>query len=139
MPIDPDTLSTIARDYAQGMASIRGRRVRRLLEREFAGAECVVAAELADGRQAVLGLSESGAAMCATDGTGPHAPVVKWLHGSDTAFESQYDLQKDSLPVLCSTTRPIHQLSAQWRLRILKPPLTERAAALLTRVLAVFD
>jgi hypothetical protein len=41
MPINPDALSSLAREYAKDMTSIRGRRVQRFLRREFAGAECV--------------------------------------------------------------------------------------------------
>jgi hypothetical protein len=36
MPIHPDTLSVLASEYVTGMTSIRGRRVQRLLKREFA-------------------------------------------------------------------------------------------------------
>lgn len=139
MPIDPDTLSAIASDHAKGMTSIRGRRVQKLLKREFSGAEHVLKAELADGRPAVLGLSESGAAICATDGKGLQAPVVKWLHGSDTAFETQFDLQKDSLPVRSSTTLPIAQLRARWRLHLAGSPMPEGIRVLLSGVLAVLD
>jgi hypothetical protein len=100
MPIDPNTLSSIASDYAKGMTSIRGRRVQRLLKREFAGAEYVLKVEAGSGTTAVLGFSASGAAFCATDGRGKRASVVKWLHGSTQALETHFDLLKDSLPVL---------------------------------------
>lgn len=137
MPIDPDTLSSIAADYAKGMTSIRGRRVQRLLKREFAGAEFVVPARLGNGMAAVLGLSESGAAVCATDGTGTHASVVKWLHGSQTAFETQFDLLKDSLPVVFSTTVPIAELRLKLGLQVSALAGSERAQAQLSRVLDV--
>lgn len=104
MPIDPDTLSFLASDYAKGMTSIRGRRVQRLLKREFAGAEYVLMVQLASGATAVLGLSASGAAFCATDGRGKQASVVKWLHGATRALETHFDLLKDSLPVLDTKT-----------------------------------
>ena len=123
MTIEPETLSSIAIDYTKDMTSIRGRRVQRLLKREFAGAECVLLAKLGNGMAAVLGISESGAALCATDGTGRQAPIVRWLHGSDTAFETQYDLLKDSLPVVSSTTVPLAGLRARWA------PLTDASSA----------
>jgi hypothetical protein len=63
MPIDPDTLSSFASEYAKGMTSIRGRRVQRLLKREFAGAEYVLLTQVGSGAAAVLGLSASGAVM----------------------------------------------------------------------------
>ena len=100
MPIDPTVLAALASDYAKPMTSIRGRRVQRLLRREFAGADRVLTVRLASGRPAVLGVSASGAALCATDGTGPHASVIKWLHGSAQATEARFDLLKDSLPLL---------------------------------------
>ena len=79
MPIDANALSALAAEYAKGMTSIRGRRVQRLLNREFAGAEYVLIVEVASVRSAVLGLSESGAGFVTTDGRGRHASVNKWL------------------------------------------------------------
>ncbi|MEO8836770.1 MAG: hypothetical protein ABI364_08525 [Caldimonas sp.] len=102
MPIDPDTLSSLATDYSAGMTSIRGRRVQRLLKREFTGAEFAFAVRPAFGMAALLGLSKTGAAFCATDGRGKRASVAKWLHGSTEALESHYDLLKDSLPLLAT-------------------------------------
>ena len=100
MPIELEALSSLAADYAKGMTSIRGRRVQRLLKREFVGAEYVLVVEVASRGSAVLGLSEGGAGFVATDGKGKQASVVKWLHGSKEATEVQFDLLKDSLPVL---------------------------------------
>ena len=100
MPIPPETLSSLAADYAKNMTSIRGRRVQRLLKREFAGADFVLLAQLGSGAAAVLGLSPSGAAVCATNGKGKYATVAKWAHGSPVAIEEQFDLLKDSLPLL---------------------------------------
>jgi hypothetical protein len=110
MPIDPEALSSLASDYAKDMTSIRGRRVQRLLKREFAGAEYVYGVKLGDGRWAILGVSSSGAALCATDGRGPHACVFKWRHGSAHASELRFDLLKDSLPVLATGQVPLSAL-----------------------------
>jgi hypothetical protein len=107
MPIDAAVLSSLASDYAKSMTSIRGRRVQRLLKREFAGAEHVVVVRGGAGSPAVLGLSASGAAFCATDGRGKQASVVKWLHGSAEALESGFDLLKDSLPLLSARSLPL--------------------------------
>jgi len=107
MPIRPDTLRCIARDYSQGMTSIRGRRVQRLLQREFAGAEHVLLVQARSGAAAALGVSQSGAAFCATDGRGKHASILRWLHHSADALETRYDLLKDSLPVLGSRSVPL--------------------------------
>jgi len=106
VPVDPDTLSSLATRYAQGMTSIRGRRVQRLLKREFAGADHVLMVHVGSGSPAVLGLSANGAAFCATDGRGKHASVVKWLHGSTQTFETDFDLLKDALPALRTTLLP---------------------------------
>jgi hypothetical protein len=110
VPIDPETLSSLASAYAKDMTSIRGRRVQRLLMREFGGADCVLPARLGAGTPAVLGLSAHGAALCATDGTGKQATVFKWLHGAAEALESQFDLHKDSLPLLGSAPIPMARL-----------------------------
>lgn len=132
MTIDPDTLSSFARDYTAGMTSIRGRRVQRLIRREFAGADHVLAARTAEGMAAVLGLSASGAALCATDGRGRRACVVKWLHGETEAVELQFDLYKDSLPLLASATVPLATLRARMRLEVAPasvPPSARRWVA----------
>jgi hypothetical protein len=100
------------------MTSIRGRRVQRLLKREFAGAEYVLIVEVASSGSAVLGLSESGAGFVSTDGRGRHASVSKWLHGSKEATEVQFDLLKDSLPALGSRTIPLAGLPGRTALRI---------------------
>jgi hypothetical protein len=108
MQIRPDALSSLASDYAKDMTSIRGRRVQRLLKREFAGADEVMVVRLEDdGARAVLGLSASGAALCATHGRGTHAAVLRWLHGSAAGIEDRFDLLKDSLPLLASTPVPV--------------------------------
>jgi len=118
MPIDANALSVLAAEYAKGMTSIRGRRVQRLLKREFAGAEYVLIVEVASSGSAVLGLSESGAGFVSTDGRGRHASVSTWLHGSKEATEVQFDLLKDSLPALGSRTIPLAGLPGRTALRI---------------------
>ena len=106
MTIDTNDLSSLASAYARRMTRIRGRRVQRLLKREFAGAQCVVVVPLGDS-PAVLGLSASGAALCATDGRGKLARIVKWHHGSANALETGYDLLRDSLPIVGSRSLPL--------------------------------
>lgn len=100
MPIAPDALAALAADFAIGMPPIRGRRVQRLLKREVGGADHALIVALEGGRRAVLAFSASGAAFCATDGRGPSAAVVRWLHGSATGQEAAYELLKDALPLL---------------------------------------
>ncbi len=107
VPIRPDSLASLASEYSQDMTSIRGRRVQRLLKREFAGADYVLLVRAASGASAVLGVSESGAAFCATNGRGKHASVLRWRHDSAAALESRYDLLKDSLPLLGSGSVPL--------------------------------
>ena len=137
MPIDPDTLSSLASEYARDMTSIRGRRVQRLLKREFAGAGYVLLAQVGSGTVAVVGLSASGAAFCATDGTGKQASVVKWLHGSSAALEVHFDLHKDSLPVLGSESVPLARLRTQTRLRVPTGNVPPQARDLVAKVLQV--
>jgi hypothetical protein len=107
MPVDAVTLSLLASDYARDMTSIRARRVQRLLKREFAGAEVVLMVETSGVGPAVLGLSATGAAFCATDGRGRRASVVGWLHDWPAALETGFDLLKDSLPVLDVRSVPL--------------------------------
>ncbi len=117
--VDTEALSLLARQYALGMTSIRGRRVQRLLKREFAGAGQVLLVQIDAGTTAVLGVSASGAAFCATDGRGKHAAVFKWLHGSTQAFETHFDLLKDSLPVLVAKSVQLADLRWQAQARAL--------------------
>ena len=130
-----DSLSSLASDYAKGMTSIRGRRVQRLLKREFAGAEYVLTVRVGSGTTAVLGVSASGAAFCATDGTGKQACVVKWLHGSAQGRETRFDLLKDSLPVLSTGSLPLAGLHGEGRLHVRPGSVPARAGALVSLAL----
>jgi hypothetical protein len=115
MLIAPELLSSLASDFAKDMTSIRGRRVQRLLKREFAGAEHVLIVDGGSGTAAVLGVSASGAAFCATSGKGKQASVIKWLHGSTQALQTDFDLLKDSLPVLGTQRVPADSVPLQAR------------------------
>jgi hypothetical protein len=137
MPIDPETLSSLARDYAKDMTSIRGRRVQRLLKREFCGADCVLPVRLGSGAPAVLGLSATGAALCATDGTGRQATVYKWLHSEEEALQSQFDLHKDSLPALSSERVSLARVREMARLRVLDDSVPPQARGWVAEVLRV--
>lgn len=132
MPIGTEILSSLASDYAKGMTSIRGRRVQRLLKREFAGAEYVLIMQVGSGAAGVLGLSANGVAFCATDGRGKHASIVKWLHESREAFESQIDLLKDTLPVLDTKRVPLTDPLSQGCLRISAGSVPPQARALVS-------
>ena len=134
MTIDPADLSRLAAAYARNMTSIRGRRVQRLIKREFGGADHVLAVPLESGAAAVLGLSASGAALCATDGTGRQASIFKWLHGSDMAIESTYDLHKDSLPALTAQSVPLARVRMQVPLRLSMDSVPLPARPLVTKV-----
>ena len=83
----------------------------------------------------MLGLSPSGAAICATDGTGKQASVVKWSHGSTVALETHFDLHKDSLPVLGTNSLPIARLRAQACLRVPEASVPPQARPLVFKVL----
>jgi len=132
MPIDPAALSSLASEYAKGMTSIRGRRVQRLLKREFGGAEHVFVVQVGPAVAAVLGLSASGAAFCATDGRGKQASVAKWLHGSTQALETHFDLLKDSLPALGTKAVPLAGLCGQAPVRVSADSVPPEARALVS-------
>ncbi len=117
MPIDPAALSSLAGDYTRRMTSIRGRRVQRLLRREFSGAESVAVVRVEPGIDVVVGRSATGAACCATDGRGRSVTVVAWLHGAAEARATRFDLLKDALPVL--DTASVSSADLPMRARIL--------------------
>lgn len=135
MPIDSDSLSTLAIQYAQGMTSIRGRRVQRLLKREFAGADHVLVVEVGAGATGVLGLSDAGAAFCATTGRGRCASVIKWRHGSTTATETQFDLLKDSLPALGARSVSLADVGGLTQARVAVGLVSPQARALMAQAL----
>jgi hypothetical protein len=135
MPIDPEVLFLLARDYAKSMTSIRGRRVQRLLRREFSGAEHVVMIEASSGTPAVLGVSAIGAAFCSTSGKGKQVSVIKWLHGSTEAIETHFDLLKDSLPVLSATSLPLADLRGRVSLHAAEDSVPSQARALVSLAL----
>lgn len=139
MTIDANALSSLANEYVKPMTSIRGRRVQRLLKREFAGAEHVLLAHVGEGTAAVLGLSASGAALCVTDGRGKEAPVFRWLHGSALAHETRYDLHKDSLPALGTNSMPLARLRERAPLRLAANTVPRQAQALVAKALEVFE
>jgi hypothetical protein len=101
MPIEKETLETIARTYVKTMTSIRGRRVHRLLMREFSRFDHVLRAVAEDGAPALLALAEDGsAAVCRTDGRGAAAAVAQWARLQGATVTTSYDLTKDSLPIV---------------------------------------
>lgn len=106
--------------------------MQRLINREFAGAEYVFVLDAGSGTTAILGLSQSGAAFCATDGRGKQVSVVRWLHGSTEAHHTQYDLLKDSLPALSSGSLPLAGLCKQADLRGSASAVAPEARALVS-------
>ena len=136
MPIATDSLSSLATEYTKRMSSIRGRRVQRLIKREFGGAEFVLLAQSSAGEEAVLGLSSSGAAVCITDGKGKQACVIKWAHQTSVAYETCFDLHKDSLPVLGSHQLSVVRLREQTHLHVPAKSVPPGAAALVAKAIA---
>lgn len=119
------------------MTSIRGRRVQRLLKREFAGAEYVLLAQVGRGAAAVIGVSASGAAICATEGKGKEVSVFKWLHGAAVAHETRFDLHKDSLPMLGTQSASLAGMRRQMPLRVTAGSVPVQARSFVSKVLKV--
>jgi len=77
VPLDPAKLDSIALAYTEGMTSIRGRRVQRLLRRELADFDTVRRVKGADGGAALLARKRDGTlAFCQTTGKGPPPNTV---------------------------------------------------------------
>jgi len=101
MPVDRELLETTTCAYASTMTSIRGRRVVKLLLREFASFDMVLPATAPDGPALVLALDQSGrAAVCATDGKGPTVAIDRAESPQAETVRTKYDFLKDSLPVV---------------------------------------
>jgi hypothetical protein len=104
MPIDKETLDSIARSYASTMTSIRGRRIHRLLMREFSRFDHVLPAVAEDDTGALLALTEDGgAAICRSDGRGSEVAIAEWARMEGATVTTSYDLMKDSLPIVSWT------------------------------------
>jgi hypothetical protein len=103
--------------------------------REFAGADQVLVVKLGSGESAVLGFSSTGAALCATDGKGPHACIVRWLHEGTAVIETRFDLLKDSLPVLGHQTLALDRLRLHRGVRIASRAVPAPARAVVTLAL----
>jgi hypothetical protein len=115
MPIDAAKLDSIALTYAEGMTSIRGRRVQRLLRRELASFDTVRRVKGNDGGAALLARKRDGTlAFCQTTGKGPAADVVVSEGPDGPSVTTSYDLLKDSLPPV-HLSRSKHDRLAQWR------------------------
>ena len=101
MPIDTETLAAMARTYVGAMTSIRGRRVHRLLMREFSRFDHVIPAVAEDGMNALFALAEDGsAAVCRTDGRGATVDLTRWPRLEGATVTTSYDFLKDSLPIV---------------------------------------
>lgn len=104
VPIDRATLDAIARDYTAGMTSIRGRRVHRLLMREFAPFDAVNRVVAPDGTVTLMaGADDGSVALCQTDGRGHEATIARRRRPGGAIATTSYDLPKDALPQLPAT------------------------------------
>jgi hypothetical protein len=106
MPIDKEALAALATKYTSTMTSIRGRRVHRLLMREFSRFDVVLPAAVGNGSPAMLALSKTAStALCHSDGRGKTVSIVEWTGSKDATSTTSYDLLKDSLPVVSRTVQ----------------------------------
>jgi hypothetical protein len=104
MAIEKETLDEIALAYVAAMPSIRGRRVHRLLIREFSRFDHVLPALSESGSGALLALTDDGSvAVCRTDGKGPAAGIAEWSRLESATVTTSYDLTRDSLPIVSWT------------------------------------
>jgi hypothetical protein len=105
MPIAPDVLDVIAESFAAPMSRIRGRRVRRLVNRVFAPYDQVrPMMSVLTRPPALIALNghDGGLAICETDGRGPAAAVTVWAGPDAPGITHYYDLTKDSLPAIAA-------------------------------------
>jgi hypothetical protein len=98
------SLKTTAQTYVAKMTSIRGRRVHRLLMREFSRFAHVLPVTAEDGTPALFAVDENGSlSVCRTDGRGAAVAVAHWARLEGATITISYDLLKDSLPVVSWT------------------------------------
>jgi len=136
MPIDRLALAELASRFTGPMTSIRGRRMHRLLMREFAAFDWVLPAWSATGRAAVLGLGGAEAALCMSDGRGPAAPLLRWQLQPLRLQVHHFDLLKDSLPALGAAEPLTATAAAAWRAVLAEPLPPPAVRALAAKALA---
>jgi hypothetical protein len=101
MPMNEEALEEVVRSYIEPMTSVRGRRVRRLLMREFASFDHVIPATTDADSPALVALSVDGRfSVCGTNGRGPTAEISACSNLREATVATSYDLTKDSLPVV---------------------------------------
>ena len=101
MPIDVVKLEKYADEYIQNMTSIRGRRIRRLIMREFGQCSEVRIIETDKEIHTFFGDLENGDAIkIKTNGRGKKAAVCLIKNGNNKIEVRHYDLLKDSLPLI---------------------------------------
>jgi hypothetical protein len=94
------SLEKTVREYVAKMTSIRGRRVHRLLMREFSRFDHVLPVTAQDGTPALFAVAKDGSvSVCRTDGRGAAAAVAEWARLDGATITISYDLLKDSLPI----------------------------------------
>jgi hypothetical protein len=101
MPIDIAKLEKYADGYVQNMTSIRGRRIRRLIIREFGQCNEVRIIETDKETNTFFGDLENGDAIkIKTNGRSKKVEVWFIKNGSNKIEVRHYDLLKDSLPLI---------------------------------------
>jgi hypothetical protein len=104
MPIDIAKLEKYADEYIQNMTSIRGRRIRRLIIREFGQCNEVRIIETRKKINTFFGDFENGDTIkTETDGRGKKVEVCFTRNGNNKIEVRNYDLLKDSLPLIDKT------------------------------------
>ena len=126
-------LEALASNYTRGMTSIRGRRIHRLVMREFSSFDFVVLARTNSGEGALLGLSEGRAALCATDGKGKEVTVTTWTFPALSVSETRFDLLKDSLPTLGTSPCPTSNSPISAGVSVLDDTLPPQARAMVAK------
>lgn len=102
--MDTAVLDPIVTAYVQPMTSVRGRRVHRLLMREFSRFDRVTPLATETGVPALVASADDGSmAICRTDGRGPSAAIVVFPPAGPPVM-TVYDLLKDSLPAVRTAT-----------------------------------
>jgi len=96
--IDKEAILTEIDNHSDLMTSIRGRRIRRLIVREFGSLERFRVEVTSDRKLKFVGESDTVGKACITNGSGKYAKIEVSILGK---IESQYfDLLHDSLKLV---------------------------------------
>ena len=94
-------LSRLADEYILGMTSIRGRRIKKLIIREYSDSDSVTI-EVKNGKKTIVSETRNEKRICSTDGKGKYVDIMI-QDPNGISMIRRFDLLHDSLKLISET------------------------------------